>query len=194
MGQVSLWHNFVLLCFFLLFLSSMLWGTNIHIFQQSRFYLFLFFWKLGKYLYYFWNVPIFNVEPMIVAFSQLHKLYKNDFPSSLQKSPPKIRALWWLTLGRKEGQRIQQVEPVLSEQPEAFPAHLKLRLSPRDLQATGGRRGPHTPVAHWGRPLLQRPATPRGPAVWHLWLTGHDQGRFMRMRAGGRPAAQIFLL
>lgn len=47
--------------------------------------------------------------------------------------------------GGKEGQRVEQVEPVLSEQSEALPAHLKLRPSPRDLRALGGRRGPpHT--------------------------------------------------
>ena len=47
-----------------------------------------FFLKLGKYLYYFWNIPLFTVKIMIMAFSQLHKLWKNYLPPSLQKSSP----------------------------------------------------------------------------------------------------------
>ena len=141
---------------------------------------------------------------MIVAFSQLHKLYKNDFPSSLQKSPPKIRAPWWLTLGRKEGQRIQQVEPVLSEQPEAFPAHLKLRLSPRDLRAPGGRHGPthlwHPEARHCfkGRPPPE--GLQCGTCGWRAtikaasWEWGQEAGLqlrsfFSKARPGKRPWA-----
>lgn len=44
---------------------------------------------------------------------------------------------------------------------------------------------PCTLAADWGRPMSW------GPAVWHLWLGGHNQGSFVRTRTGGRPATQI---
>lgn len=112
--------------------------------------------KLGKYLYYFLNVPILSVRTMIAAVSQLHKLQKNDFPPSLQKSLLPASPIQtgihygWNGAGRRH-------ELQLSGQPEAFPAHVKPRLSPKDLQPLCGRLSLCTSVAHQDRPLSQRP-------------------------------------
>ena len=75
-----------------------------------------------------------------------------------------------------------------------FSCAFKAQAESQRPAGPGREAWPHTPVAPWGQTLLQRPATPRGPAVRHLWLTGHNQGSFVRMRAGGRPAAQIVFL
>lgn len=55
----------------------------------------------------------------------IHLLYRN--------LPPSDRAPLWLKQGRKEGHRIQHIEPQVSGLPEAFPAQVKPRLNPKDL-------------------------------------------------------------
>lgn len=94
-------------------------------------------------------------------------------------------APWWLKQGRKEGQRTQQGDLQFPEQPEASSPLLKPRLGPDNLWALQGRLSPCTLAADWGRPVSW------GPAAWHLWLGGHNQGSFVRTRTGVRPAIQI---
>lgn len=113
------------------------------------------------------------------------------FPLLYRNLPPNQTAPLWLKWGRKEGQRIQEVEPWLSRQPGVFPAHIKPRLSPKDLRPPAEGGSAHAHLWHTEAGLCVKAGSDRGPTAWHLGLAGRNQGSVVRRRSGGRPTAII---
>ena len=53
-----------------------------------------FFLKLGKYLYYFWNIPLFTVKIMIMAFHNFINYGKIIFHLLYRSPPPAALPCW----------------------------------------------------------------------------------------------------